>query len=170
MLNELRAVLVRDLDAAARAVEAYPSDDALWRIVPGITNPGGALARHLAGNLRHFIGVVLGKGTYVRDRDAEFAARGLTRAVVAEELRAGAREVDAAMQRLSARPRGEVEALLSAPFPVLVLGKQFTTAQFLTHLVAHFGYHVGQLDYHRRMHDPSAKPVAAMALDALPTA
>jgi len=169
MLNELRAVLLRDLEAAAREVEAYTSDDALWRIVPGITNPGGSLARHLAGNLRHFVGAVLGKGTYVRDRDAEFAARGLTRAAVAEELRAGAREVGAALERLAARPRGEVESLLSSPFPVLVLGKQFTTAQFLTHLTSHFGYHLGQMDYHRRMQDPNAKPVAAMALDVLPT-
>lgn len=169
MLNELRAVLIRDLDAAAREVEAYSSDDALWHVVPGITNPGGSLARHLAGNLRHFVGVVLGKGTYVRDRDAEFAARGLNRVAVAEELRAAAREVDAALERLSARPRGEIESLLNSPFPVLVLGKQFTTAQFLTHLVAHFGYHLGQLDYHRRMQQADAKPVAAMSLDALPT-
>lgn len=168
MLNALRVIHLRDLDAAAREVEAYPSDAALWRVVPGITNSGGSLARHLAGNMRHFVGHLLGKSGYVRDRDAEFAPSSLTRAEVAEELRAAAREVGAAFEKLAATPDAGAAAL-AAPFPAQVMNKQFTTLQFLVHLTSHAGYHLGQLDYHRRMNDPAAKTADTMSFATLPT-
>jgi quercetin dioxygenase-like cupin family protein len=163
MLADLRAVLTRDLQAAAREVEAYDTDESLWRAVPGITNSGGVLARHLAGNLRHFIGAVLGHSGYQRDRDDEFRVPTAikSRAVVADELRTAAREVDAALVALPL-------AALSDPFPVAVGERRFSTLQFLIHLTAHLGYHLGQLDYHRRMQRPEAEPVGAMSLDALP--
>jgi mannose-6-phosphate isomerase-like protein (cupin superfamily) len=160
MLRELRAVLLRDLDAAAREVEAYPSDEALWSTAGGITNSGGVLARHLAGNLRHFIGHLLGGNAYVRNRDDEFANRGLPRAAVAAELRAAHAEVGATLDALPL-------ARLSDPFPVEVANRRFSTLQFLLHLSAHFGYHLGQLDYHRRQLSGDAKPVGAMGLDVL---
>jgi hypothetical protein len=158
--DALKTVLLRDIEAAAREVEAYPSDEALWRVTPGITNPGGALARHLAGNLRHFIGHVLGGAPYVRDRDAEFGGRGLTRAAVAAELRDAAPEVGQALERIT-------PSQLALPYPVQVAGHTVSTERFLIHLVAHLGYHLGQMDYHRRMKDPTAKPVGTMAVDAL---
>jgi mannose-6-phosphate isomerase-like protein (cupin superfamily) len=162
MLAELSAVLTRDLEAAAREVEAYPSDDALWRATVGISNCGGVLARHLAGNLRHFIGAVLGNSGYQRDRDDEFRVPSplRSRAAVAAELRAAGREVAAALAALPL-------AALSDPFPVAVQDRRFSTLQFLLHLSSHLGYHLGQLDYHRRMLQPEASPVGAMALDAL---
>lgn len=159
-IDAIRTVLVRDLESAAREVEAYASDEALWRTVPGISNPGGVLARHLAGNLRHFIGSVLGGSAFVRNRDEEFAGRGLTRAAVAAELRVAASEVASALG--SVKP----DALV-APYPTPVAGHTVQTERFLTHLVAHLGYHLGQMDYHRRMQDPSAQPVGAMGIDAL---
>jgi len=163
MLADLRAVLTRDLDAAAREVEAYDSDDSLWRTPPGLSNSGGVLARHLAGNLRHFIGAVLGHSGYQRDRDDEFRVPSpvRTRAAVADELRLAAREVEVALGALPL-------AALSDPFPIAVAGRRFSTLQFLLHLTSHLGYHLGQLDYHRRMQHPEAKPVGAVALDALP--
>lgn len=163
MLADLRAVLTRDIEAAAREVEAYDSDEALWRLVPGISNCGGVLARHLAGNLRHFIGAVLGQNGYQRDRDDEFRVPTplRARAAVAAELRTAASDIDAALAALPL-------AALSDPYPVTVLERRFSTLQFLLHLTAHLGYHLGQLDYHRRMQHADAKPVGAMALDALP--
>lgn len=186
-VDELRAVIVRDLDAAAREVEAYASDHALWRVVPGVTNAGGALALHLAGNLRHFVGHVLGGTAYVRDREAEFAVRAvpepaiasgpapvrgasdsvpgaypmLSRAVVAAELRAAAAEVDDVLRRLPPER-------LAEPFPSPPVGTSPRTAQFLVHLAAHLGYHLGQIDYHRRMTDPASGTVGTMSLKELP--
>lgn len=160
MLPELRAVLVRDLIAVAREVEAYPSDEALWRVLPGTTNSGGVLARHLAGNMRHFVGALLGGSGYFRDRTDEFSQRNLPRADVAAELRTAAHEVESALTVLP------IERL-STPFPVAVQELRLSTQQFLLHLVAHLGYHLGQIDYHRRTQDAESAPVGAMSLGEL---
>lgn len=159
-LDAIRVVLLRDLDAAVREVEAYTSDDALWRIVPGTSNAGGTLARHLAGNLRHFVGSVLGGTDFVRDRDAEFSGKALSRAEVAAELRAAAADVDASLRALDAEA-------FAKPYPRQVGGQTLRTDRFLVHLAAHLGYHLGQLDYHRRMQQPDAQPIGTMAVDAL---
>jgi mannose-6-phosphate isomerase-like protein (cupin superfamily) len=162
MLRELKSVLLRDIDAAAREVEAYPSDAALWSTAPkqGITNSGGILARHLAGNLRHFIGHVLGGHAYTRNRDDEFANRGLSRIDVAKELRAAHAEVGDALDKLPL-------ARLSDAYPLELAGKRFTTLQFLLHLSAHLGYHLGQIDYHRRALSADAKAIGTMGFDQL---
>lgn len=159
-VDALRTVLLRDIESAAREVEAYQSDEALWHVVPGITNSGGALARHLAGNLRHFVGNVLGGSAFVRNRDDEFGGRGHPRAVVAAELRSAAEDVARALDLLS-------PDVLAATYPSPVAGHTVQTERFLTHLVAHLGYHLGQIDYHRRMQDPAAQALGTMAIDRL---
>lgn len=171
MLDELRTVIGRDLQAVAREVEAYGSNEALWRTVPGVTNTGGILALHLAGNLRHFIGATLGGTGYVRDRDAEFAPRGaphalplMPRAEVAAEVRRAAEEVEATLRALA-------PVRLAEPYPLAIVGRRVRTAQFLMHLASHLGYHLGQLDYHRRITDPAAQgPAGAMSIEELPAA
>lgn len=159
-IDDIRAVLLRDLDAAVREVEAYPSEESLWARIPGLTNSGGALARHLAGNMRHFVGHLLGGSGYTRDREAEFSGTVLPRAAVAAELRAAITEVDAALRALPGQR-------LATPFPAVIATVQLTTGRALLHFAAHFAYHLGQIDYHRRMQDPGAKAIGAMALDPL---
>jgi hypothetical protein len=139
----VRRVLLRDLDSLAAQVGAYPSDSDLWKTVPGIANPGGTLALHLAGNLRAYVGAELGQTGYVRDRDAEFSTRGLSRAEVLARVAAARHDVDQALARLP-------DSALAQRFPQEVGGARLTTGQMLLHLVAHFGYHLGQVDYHRR--------------------
>src|SRR5687768_18142607 len=75
MIQSYREILLRDLDLLRFEIEAFASDKDLWRVLPGTVNPPGVLALHLCGNLQHFIGATLGASGYVRDRDAEFAAR-----------------------------------------------------------------------------------------------
>jgi len=143
IVSAVRAVLLRDLDALAAQVRAYPGDADPWKTVPGIANPGGTLALHLAGNLRAFVGAALGQTGYVRDRDAEFSTRGLSRAEILARIAAARLEVDQALARLP-------EPALAQPFPQEVGGARLTTGQLLLHLVSHLGYHLGQVDYHRR--------------------
>jgi len=144
MIQELKAVLLRDLAALRREVEQYPDEASLWRPLPGIANPGGNLALHLAGNLQSFIGDHLGHSGYVRDREREFAARGLPRAQVLQEIDAAAKSVERTLATLD-------PAVLSREFPVPMGGHRLPTGQFLMNLVAHLGYHLGQINYHRRM-------------------
>jgi uncharacterized damage-inducible protein DinB len=158
--DDLRAVLLRDLRSLAREVHAYPDDATPWRAVPGIANTGGTLVLHLAGNIRHFIGAVLGGSAYVRDREAEFGRRDVTRAELVEAIEQAISEAERVMPTLTPER-------LDADFPVPMGGRTFTTARWLTHLVSHFGYHLGQVDYHRRMVAPESGTAGTMSLAEL---
>lgn len=133
----------RDLGVLEREVSLYPDDAALWKDVPGQPTLGGNLALHLAGNLRHFVGGVLGGSGYARHREAEFDQRGLSRQAVAAEIRAARSDVAAALAKLD-------PARLDEPFPEVIRGHQLPTRMVLAHLLTHLSFHLGQLDYHRR--------------------
>lgn len=140
----LRRVFVRDASSLRDELMAYPEESQIWAMPPGIRNSAGTLVLHLTGNLRHFVGALFGQTGYVRDRDAEFSRRGLSRA----ELLA---ECDAALDALArGLPRIADEAL-SKPFPVPLAGATLPTGLALLHMATHLSYHLGQIDYHRRL-------------------
>ena len=154
-------LLHRDLAAVQREVLAFPDDESLWRLVPGIANASGNLALHLAGNLRHFVGVGLGGSGYVRDRDAEFSTRSGTREAVA-------REVGDAMAQVTRTLRAFDPSRLGADFPVpMPMGITLRTDVMLVHLAAHTSYHLGQIDFHRRMVTGDGATMGTLPLPAL---
>lgn len=159
LVADLRRLLLRELQTFRREVELTP-DEFLWIAPAGVLNPVGNLALHAAGNLRHFVGSVLGGTGYVRNRDAEFSSRGLTRGEVVEALDHAMNEVDRTLAKLD-------PAVMDQPYPVEVAGKQLVTGPFLTHLAVHLGFHLGQAGYLRRIltgENLSASPVAVSAL------
>lgn len=162
-IASLAALLRRDLAALRREVEAYPDEVLAWQEVPGLTNSGGTLVLHLAGNLQHFIGARLGHTGYVRDRAAEFSRRGLTRAELCAEVDRAREAVDRTMAALQ-------PGALLAPFPDALAAHRFTTGDLLLHLAVHLGYHLGQVDYHRRAVTGSSTTIGAMALPELASA
>jgi len=159
-IDDLSRVLVRDLRTLAAELDAYPDDASVWACPPGIPNAAGTLVLHVAGNLRHFVGARMGGTGYVRDRAAEFAARGLSRGELRAQVEAAAGEVSAALARLDARRMDE-------EFPDPIGGVRLSTGRFLLHLVAHTGYHLGQIDYHRRTVTGDARGVGAVPIAAL---
>ena len=157
----LRLLLTRELRAVRREIEAYPDDAAVWRAVPGLPNTGGTLALHVAGNVRHFIGAIVGGDGYVRDRDAEFSRRDVSRA----ELTSGIDAAIAAVERALESPRND---LLRGAYPEPIAKRSLSAADFLLHLVAHLAYHLGQIDYHRRMVTGDARGIDAVSVRELP--
>lgn len=155
MIYAIRSILERDLSALRREVEAYPNERDLWREVPGLPNVGGTLALHLAGNVQHYLGAQLGGTRYVRDRPAEFARRNVPRSELLDEIEAARRAIRASLDNLP-------ESRLSADFPEAIAGSKLATGEYLVHLATHFAYHLGQLDYHRRMVTGSNAGVGAM--------
>jgi len=143
-VDSIRRVVVRDLATLRDQINAYEDESDIWRLVPGIANPPGTLALHLAGNLQHFIGHLIGGSGYVRDREAEFARRD----VPASELVAG---LEAAIEAVDRALRAVDDTRLEEPYPQEIMGAQLTTGQFLIHLTTHLAYHLGQVDYHRRI-------------------
>ncbi len=163
MLHELRGLILRDLGTLLRELEAYPDSASLWALPDGLPNSGGNLALHLAGNLEHFVGAVLGGTGYRRDREAEFSARGLSREEVIRRVAEVRRSVGAVLERLA-------EADLERDYPAAVAGVRLRLGDFLAHLAVHLGYHLGQMDYHRRMVARDRTGVGAMAIGQLATA
>jgi len=159
-VEHLRTLLLRDLDTVRREVLAYPDDGALWARPDGVPNSAGTLALHLAGNLHHYLGAVLGGDDYVRDREEEFAARDLSREKVADRVTLARAAVDRALSALH-------PDRLGLPFPGGLSAGEVPTGLFLMHLTTHLAYHLGQMDYHRRMVTGDTRGVDAQAMSAL---
>jgi hypothetical protein len=141
---ELAALYARDLTRLTQELRAFPDTAALWRTAPGITNAAGTLALHLEGNLREYIGRQLGGIEYTRQRDLEFSARGVELAEVVQRI-------EAVREMVPPVVAGLTSALLDAAYPEPYDGRLLSTRQFLVHLSGHLNYHLGQLDYVRRV-------------------
>ena len=163
LVDAVAAILDRDLQALAREIEAYPDDGALWQLPEGAANSAGTLALHLAGNIQHFLGARLAGTGFVRDRPAEFSARGVPRAVLLGQIEAARSAVRSAAANLT----GEA---LELDFPEVVGGMRVATGEYLIHLVSHFAYHLGQVDYHRRLVTRNARGVDAIRTGELSSA
>ena len=159
-ITDLAKSFARDLDTLSREIALYPDDGSLWAERPGLPNTGGNLALHLVGNVRHFIGLTLGGSRYVRDRDHEFAARDGSRADLDALIAAAKIEVASALANLP-------EARLAEPFPVPVGGVTLPTHMFLLHLATHFTFHLGQIDYHRRIVTGNSQSAGTLPVSAL---
>ncbi len=146
-----------------RELNAYQTEDQVWALPAGLPNSGGTLALHAAGNLRHFIGTVLGGGTFVRDRDAEFSRRNVPRAELIDGLREAEKEVHETLTAIDA-------ARFDESYPQPVANRRINTGEFLAHLATHLAYHAGQLDYHRRVVTGVATGVGAVSPLELPSA
>lgn len=140
----INRVLLKDLEAFRDELRAYPNEADLWVCPPGLTNSGGNLILHVTGNLRHFIGAQIGDSGYVRDREAEFSYSGVPRAELEEKIDLARDEVTAALGVLN-------EEQLHEEYPLELLGERLPTGTFLMRLVSHLAYHLGQVNYHRRV-------------------
>ena len=156
--HDLALTFARDLASVKAEILAYPDDTTPWATPPGAPNSGGNLVLHLAGNLRHFIGAGLGHTGYVRARDAEFATRSGTRAELAALIDTAAAEVALGI-------KAATDEALAAPITIVTITLPVSRA--LLHLAVHLGYHLGQLDYHRRLVTGDKASVGAMGLPPL---
>jgi hypothetical protein len=143
LAQETAALFARDLARLEQELRAFPDTDALWVVAPGISNAAGTLALHLEGNLREYVGRQLGHQEYTRDRAREFSARGVPRQELLDRV---------AKLRETIPPviRGLTPEALAATYPEPYNGAAISTQQFLLHLLSHFNYHLGQIDYLRR--------------------
>ncbi len=137
-------ILLRDLDKLEKEISLYPTLNSLWEVRGEIKNPGGNLCLHLCGNLQHFIGAILGNSGYVRNREKEFSLTGLSAKDLVREVITTKEAIKNAMAKMD-------PAQLEKNYPILVFEEPMTTMYFLIHLTAHLEYHLGQINYHRRL-------------------
>ena len=134
----------KELDKLKEEISAYTNDELLWKIPEGISNSGGNLCLHLTGNLQHFIGATLGDTGYIRNRDAEFKLKNIPRQKLLEEIDNTKNLLVDTLEQVSKK---ELEGF----YPIVVFGEPMTTEYFLIFLLKHFSYHLGQINYHRRL-------------------
>ncbi|MGN7823852.1 DUF1572 family protein [Chitinophaga varians] len=145
MLTEILINLFeRDLSRLEDEIAAYDSEEAIWRVPEGIKNSAGNLCLHLCGNLQHYIGANLGQSGYVRNREREFSDKNVPR----QELLA---LVGVTRRVVLTVIVGLTPETLDKTYPERVLGEMTTTNHFLVHLYGHLNYHLGQINYHRRL-------------------
>lgn len=145
MLKEsLLKIFERDLYKLKDEISLYKDEKSLWIVKNEISNSAGNLCLHLVGNLNHFIGTALGKTGYVRNRENEFAAKNISREELVIEIEKTILVVTKTLNNLSSED-------FDKDFPVQKHGEIVKTDFMLLHLLTHFNYHLGQINYHRRL-------------------
>ena len=145
MLKEtLIQIFERDLTKLIEEIKLYKDENDLWIKQGSITNSAGNLALHLSGNLNHFIGFGIGNTGYIRNREAEFNTQSVPREELLIQLERTINVVKNAIANLSVED-------FEKPFPIEKQGEIFSTNYMLLHLLTHLSYHLGQINYHRRM-------------------
>lgn len=142
----LKNLFSRDLNKLKAEIEAYKNETVIWQIDKNISNSAGNLCLHLIGNLKAFIGNELGKSGYVRQRDLEFSTKHTPRLELIKQIEETLLVVLSSLDKLN-------EEQLKQEYPLQVFEKKTSTEYFLIHLSTHLAYHLGQINYHRRLLD-----------------
>jgi uncharacterized damage-inducible protein DinB len=142
--KSLLKIFERDLNKLKDEISLYKDEKSLWLVKKGISNSAGNLCLHLIGNLNHFIGTVLGNTGYLRKRDNEFTDKNIPRKKLISEIEKTIEVVNNSLQKLSAED-------FEKDFPLEKHGSIVKTDFMLLHLITHFNYHLGQINYLRRL-------------------
>lgn len=146
MIEIIKTLLQRDLNKLKQEIAAYQSEQNLWVIEKAIANSAGNLCLHLVGNLNTYIGVVFGKTDYVRNRELEFSLKNIPREDLIQKIDETIAVVGNSLDKIK-------EEDLKLEYPMVVFKEATSIEYMLIHLSAHLGYHLGQINYHRRLLD-----------------
>ena len=148
MIEDLRTLFLRDLNKLKKEINAYNYESTIWHTDGAISNSAGNLCKHLTGNLRHFIGHILGSSDYIRDREGEFSTPNLSKVDLNLEIELAEEAINFTFNQLDITK-------MQKTYPIEVFGHKMTVQYFLFHLLSHLNYHLGQVNYHRRLLDKS---------------
>ena len=146
LIKTLQSLFTRDLNRLRVEIELYENEENIWRAEGNIANSAGSLCLHLIGNLNTYIGKEIGKTGYVRDRALEFSLKNVPRSELLDKIDDTIRVVNATLDKLD-------ERALAIEYQVLVFEEKTSTEYLLVHLATHLAYHLGQVNYHRRLID-----------------
>ncbi|MGO4819148.1 DinB family protein [Flavobacterium sp. W22_SRS_FP1] len=144
MIETLKIIFNRDLNRLKSEIELYNNENDVWKIQEEITNSAGNLCLHLVGNLNTYIGNVFLKTDYVRNRELEFSLKDIPKSDLIQKIEETITVVNDSLDMIS-------EEELKTDFPLLVLEENMSTEFMLIHFTTHLAYHLGQINYHRRL-------------------
>lgn len=147
MLTETAKTLFnRDLNKLKSEIGSYKNEAILWVVDKSIANSAGNLCLHLIGNLNTYIGATLGGSNYIRNRELEFSLKDIPKQELINMIEATIIVVNETLGKIT-------EEQLNSEYPMLVFQEKTSTEFFLVHLTTHLAYHLGQINYHRRLLD-----------------
>ncbi len=146
----LKTLFNRDLKRLLNEIELYKNENDIWETKGQISNSAGNLCLHLVGNLNIYIGKVLGNTGYVRNRELEFSSKNIPRIELIKKIEDTIETINLSLDNLD-------EKLLETEFPILVFEEKTSTQYLLVHLTTHLSYHLGQINYHRRLTEKDEK-------------
>jgi len=146
LTQTLNKLFKRDLNKLKEEIKLYSNESNLWIVDKDVLNSGGNLCLHLVGNLNHFIGAEIGKTDYIRQRDLEFSLKNVPRTELIQQIDDVMLVIKTVLQTLT-------EEDLQKEYSRRVFEDTMTVEYFLVHLSMHLGYHLGQINYHRRLLD-----------------
>lgn len=146
ILENITELFVRDLHKLKEEIGLYKNEADLWKVEKEIKNSAGNLTLHLVGNLNHFIGALIGKSGYFREREAEFSKKNIPVSTLLTEIDMAIQVVESTLSNLR-------EEDLQTPYPIEFLEKNRTFGEIFLILLTHLSYHLGQINYHRRLID-----------------
>lgn len=136
----------RDLTKLKDEISLYNPEARLWVTKNEIKNSAGNLCLHITGGLLYLIGNVLGQTGYTRDRDAEFLEKDIPQKDLLVRIDNTKSIVVPILKSLD-------EAALKSKYPLNIFKNEMSTEYFLIHFYGHLNYHLGQINYHRRLID-----------------
>ncbi|WP_298309770.1 DUF1572 family protein [uncultured Aquimarina sp.] len=142
----LKTIFDRDLTKLKTEVNAYSKEENLWIETKEISNSAGNLCLHLVGNLNTYIGAEYGKTGYIRERDKEFSLKNVPRLQLIAMVNETMTIVQDALDKVTQED-------LQKEYPRVLMDKNPSTLRFFIHLTTHLTYHLGQINYHRRILD-----------------
>lgn len=144
IIQEYSGLIERDLNRLINEIESYTNPEKMWIKTEQAPNSAGHLTLHICGNLQHFIGAVIGNTGYIRKRELEFTSD----PVSALELKQVIERTKLTVYEVLTNTD---DSLLSQTYPIQVFGYEMSHQHFLLHLLGHLNYHLGQINYHRRL-------------------
>lgn len=134
----------RDLGKLIEEVNLFKDEENLWKTHGSIKNSSGNLVLHIIGGMNFLIGATLAHTGYVRDRDQEFIKKGVDRKVLVSQLE----ELIVMIRKtLNAFKKEEMDA----DFPIFFDKPKTSVSYVLLQLSLHLNYHLGQVNYLRRV-------------------
>jgi uncharacterized damage-inducible protein DinB len=146
LIETLKALYSRDLNRLRSEIEQYVKEENIWKVEGLVANSAGNLCMHLVGNLNTYIGKEIGNISYIRNRELEFSVKDISRKELLEKIDNTIEVVNRSLDNLD-------EGSLANDYPVLVFDQKTSTEYLLVHLATHLAYHLGQINYHRRLMD-----------------
>lgn len=134
----------KELDKLKDEINAYENDELVWKLTDQVQVTGGNICLYLAGNLQHYIGNMIGDSGYIRNKEAELKAKNVSRERLMEEIENTRQIVVDTLEQVS-------KAELLKVFPTKDFEESVTTEFYLVHLLNNFCFHLGQINFHRKL-------------------